>query len=248
MTAANRPESLVFAHGSAPCCKRDCPFVFLPGGFHLPTIPPHRKVNAIDLGTADKVAVAALALWFDGRELGRFDESTFAVVEIGSAFTAILVVENGRLVDASAGTRGPIGIRSRGAWDGEIAYWMSPLSKHDLFRGGLDDLGPSDRTRFANRSPGTSPGFKAVTPFQHIYLSGLGLNRPDVAALVDRGALSVRSAHQPSFAPGRLGQARRPGIGPPGRRSGRRFVRRSGPITADRPRWRIGLGRRCQAP
>ena len=73
---------------------------------------------------------------------GGLDHSTFAVVEIGSAFTAVLVVQNGRLVDASAGTRGPIGIRSGGAWDGEVAYWRCPLSKQDLFRGGLDDLGP----------------------------------------------------------------------------------------------------------
>jgi len=31
------------------------PTGFLPGGAHLPTIPPHRKVNAIDLGPADQV-------------------------------------------------------------------------------------------------------------------------------------------------------------------------------------------------
>jgi predicted butyrate kinase (DUF1464 family) len=68
--------------------------------------------------------------------------SMFAVVEIGSAFTAMMVVQDGRLVDASAGTNGPIGLRSRGAWDGEVAYWRCPLSKQDLFRGGLEDLGP----------------------------------------------------------------------------------------------------------
>ena len=103
------------------------------------------------MGTADKVAVAALALWFDALESGGFDRSTFAVVEIGSAFSAILVVEQGRLVDASAGTRGPIGLRSGGSWDGEVAYWRGPLSKDDLFRGGLADLGRSAPTPFASR-------------------------------------------------------------------------------------------------
>ena len=60
---------------------------------------------------------------------GGFEHSTFAVVEVGSAFTAILVVYRGQIVDASAGTRGPIGLRSGGAWDGEVAYWRSPLSQ-----------------------------------------------------------------------------------------------------------------------
>ena len=75
--------------------------------------PLTARSGAVDIGTADKVAVAALALWFDSIEWGGFDRSTFAVVEIGSAFSAILVVEQGRLVDASAGTRGPIGTAIR---------------------------------------------------------------------------------------------------------------------------------------
>ena len=115
--------------------------IFLPGGLHLPTIPPHRKVNSVDLGTADKVCVAALALWFDSLDSGGCEHSTFAVLEIGTAFSAILVVESGQLVDASAGTRGPIGLRSQGCWDGEVAYWRGPLTKNDLFHGGLVDLG-----------------------------------------------------------------------------------------------------------
>jgi len=159
------------------------PVVFLPGGFHLPTIPPHRKANSVDLGTADKVAVAALALWFDARAHGGFDRSTFALVEIGSAFTAMMVVQHGRLVDASAGTNGPIGLRSRGVWDGEVAYWRCPLSKQDLFRGGLEDLGPLGPDAFRESLARHLAGLRAVTPFERIYLSGAGLNRPDVARL-----------------------------------------------------------------
>jgi predicted butyrate kinase (DUF1464 family) len=159
------------------------PVVFLPGGFHLPTIPTHRKANSVDLGTADKVAVAALALWFDAQAHGGFDGSTFAVVEIGSAFTAMMVVQQGRLVDASAGTNGPMGLRSRGAWDGEVAYWRCPLSKDDLFRGGLDDLGSLGPDAFRESLGRYLAGLRAVTAFERIYLSGAGLNRPDVARL-----------------------------------------------------------------
>jgi predicted butyrate kinase (DUF1464 family) len=145
------------------------PAVFLPGGVHLPTIPAHRKANAIDLGTADKVAVVALALRMgEGPPAG----ATFAVVEVGSAFTAVLVVQGGRLVDAAAGTRGPIGARSGGAWDGEAACWLSPLSKADLFRGGLADLGSEGPDAFRESLVKHVAGLQAVTPFRRIYLSG----------------------------------------------------------------------------
>jgi predicted butyrate kinase (DUF1464 family) len=165
-----------FQHSGAP-------LVFLPGGLHLPTIPVHRKPNAVDMGTADKVCVAALALWFDALESGGFDRSTFAVVEIGSAFSAILVVEHGRLVDASAGSRGPIGLRSGGSWDGEVAYWRSPLAKDDLFRGGLVDLGPVGPAAFRESLVKHLAGVQAVTPFERIYLSGRGLDHPEIARI-----------------------------------------------------------------
>jgi predicted butyrate kinase (DUF1464 family) len=159
------------------------PLVFLPGGLHLPTIPAHRKVNTVDVGTADKVAVAALALWFDMLQSGGCGRSTFAVVEIGSAFTAILVVELGRLVDASAGSRGPIGLWSQGSWDGEVAYWRGSLSKEDLFRGGLIDLGSAGAAAFSESLIKHAAGLQAVTPFERIYLSGRGLEQPEIAGL-----------------------------------------------------------------
>jgi predicted butyrate kinase (DUF1464 family) len=163
------------------------PVVFLPGGVHLPTIPRHRKLNAIDLGTPDKVAVAALALRADRHERGDvgsdFTEATFAVVELGSAFSAVLVVERGRLVDAAAGTRGPIGMRSGGFWDGEVAYWRSPLSKDQLFRGGLIDLGPDGPDAFRESLIKHVAGLQAVTPFDRLYLSGAAADRPDIAPI-----------------------------------------------------------------
>jgi predicted butyrate kinase (DUF1464 family) len=162
------------------------PVVFLPGGIHLPSIPLHRKLNAIDMGTPDKVAVVALALRADQSARGAgadFDQAGFAVVELGSAFAAVLVVERGRLVDAAAGSRGPIGLRSRGAWDGEAAYWHAPLSKHDLFRGGLIDLGAEGPAAFRESLTRHVAALQAVTPFDRLYLSGAAVEQAEIARL-----------------------------------------------------------------
>jgi predicted butyrate kinase (DUF1464 family) len=158
------------------------PVVFLPGGIHLPSIPAHRKLNTIDMATPDKVAVAALALWAEGcARGGDYCQATFAVVELGSAFSAVLIVAGGRLVDAAAGTRGPIGVRSGGAWDGEVAYWRSPLSKNDLFRGGLCDLGSEGPEAFRESLVKHVAGLRAVTPFERIYLSGIVAAQSEIA-------------------------------------------------------------------
>src|SRR5205085_11687225 len=70
------------------------PVVFLPGVIHLPTVPAHRKLNRIDLGTADKLCVAALAL---GLSLDRLGGGA-CVVELGSAFTACLGIHAGQIL------------------------------------------------------------------------------------------------------------------------------------------------------
>lgn len=111
------------------------PVAFLPGVIHLPTVPVHRKVNRIDLGTPDKLCVAALAIDRVANTWTR--EGPICVVEIGTAFTAALVVdEHGAVIDGVGGTSGAAGWRSCGAWDGEVAYRRSPLKKLDLFSGG----------------------------------------------------------------------------------------------------------------
>src|SRR5262249_13348737 len=138
-----------------------------PGVIHLPTVPAHRKLNRIDLGTADKLCVAALAL-------AQHDLQSGCVVELGTAFTACLVLDEGRIVDSRGGTCGPFGWQSGGAWDGETAYLCGPLAKRHLFSGGV--VSWLDRAaacrRFREDLLHTVAGLQAVTPFRRIVLSG----------------------------------------------------------------------------
>jgi len=124
------------------------PVVFLPGVIHLPTVPAHRKLNRVDLGTADKLCVAALAVERISNAWTR--EGPVCVVELGTGFTAAVVLnQRGEVVDGVGGTGGPIGWRSGGAWDGEVAYLISPLAKADLFAGGAAGIADPEVRRAA---------------------------------------------------------------------------------------------------
>jgi predicted butyrate kinase (DUF1464 family) len=126
------------------------PLVFAPGAIHLPTVPAHRKWNRIDLGTADKVASAALCIADQARRLDiGFAETSFVLLELGGAFSAALAVDGGRIVDGLGGSAGPIGARACGGLDGEVAYLLgAALSKRTLFSGGaLDPDGALDLTQ-----------------------------------------------------------------------------------------------------
>lgn len=117
------------------------PAVFLPGVIHLPTVPHHRKVNRIDLGTADKVCVGALGIWDQSRRLGVPPSKTaFILIELGGAFTAGLAVRDGRIVDGIGGSGGGLGYRALGTLDGEVAYVLGRVSKSHLFSGGAADV------------------------------------------------------------------------------------------------------------
>lgn len=113
------------------------PVVYTPGVVHLPSVPAYRKQNRIDLGTADKVATAALGIWDQAKRLGcSAAETSFILLELGGAFTAALAVDRGAIVDGVGGTSGPIGWQSGGAWDGEVALLAGRITKAMLFRGG----------------------------------------------------------------------------------------------------------------
>ncbi|HEV8176949.1 MAG TPA: DUF1464 family protein [Gemmatimonadales bacterium] len=114
------------------------PVVFVPGVIHLDTVPAHRKLNRVDLGTADKLCAAALGIR-DQCDLRRCnpEQTSFILIELGGAFTAGVAVEQGQVVDGIGGTSGPIGWRSAGALDGEVAFLAGEITKSALFRGGV---------------------------------------------------------------------------------------------------------------
>jgi len=109
-----------------------------PGVVLLPTIPLHRKVNKIDMGTADKTCVTAFAIWDQAREYGiSYDETSLICVEMGFGYNAAMAVENGQIIDAVGGTifPGP-GYLTLSQMDGELAYLLGEFSKLKLFEAG----------------------------------------------------------------------------------------------------------------
>ena len=113
------------------------PIVLTPGVVHLPSVPAHRKVNRVDMGTADKVCAAALAIHEQAERRGCSERDvSFILLELGGAFTAALGIRDGSIVDGAGGTSGPLGIRAAGALDGEVAFLAGAITKGHLFAGG----------------------------------------------------------------------------------------------------------------
>jgi predicted butyrate kinase (DUF1464 family) len=134
--------------------------VLTPGVIHLPTVPAHRKVNRVDMGTADKVCAAALAIHDQARRLGCPERDvSLILLELGGAFTAALAVRDGAIVDGVGGSSGPLGLRAAGALDAEVAYLAGTFSKDAVFSGGAATIaGLPDAGAEALSSPGTPQG------------------------------------------------------------------------------------------
>jgi predicted butyrate kinase (DUF1464 family) len=145
------------------------PMLYTPGVIHLDTVPEHRKLNRVDLGTADKLAAAVLGIH---QECERYncppEQVSFILVELGGAFTAAVAVESGQLVDGIGGTSGPIGWRSAGALDGEVAFLAGHISKAALFQGGVSTLLERAPTlALAAREAYAEGAMKAVRQLRH---------------------------------------------------------------------------------
>lgn len=175
--------------------------LFLPGVIHLDTVPEHRKLNRVDLGTADKLCAAALAVAEQAeRRRCAPEEVSLILLELGGAFTAALAVEAGRIVDGVGGSSGPLGWRAAGALDGEAAFLAGTVTKAMLFSGGVETIAAADpRRRPAALEAWLEGAVKAV--------QALRVSAPSAAEVL----LSGRRADDPGV-PTRLAERLGPGL------------------------------------
>ncbi len=118
--------------------RRGLPAVLIPGVVNLPTVPVSRKLNRVDMGTADKLAVAALGVHEVSEEHGiPYDRVDYVHVEMGFGYSAVMAVRGGRVVDGIGGTTmpGPAFLTS-GALDLETVQAVSSFEKSDVFTSG----------------------------------------------------------------------------------------------------------------
>jgi predicted butyrate kinase (DUF1464 family) len=136
------------------------PVYFTPGVIHLPTVPAYRKVNKLDMGTADKVCCVALAMR-DQAELHGLDykETSFILAEMGYAFNAVIGLSGGKIVDGLGGTAGGPGFIALGNMDAELAVRLGKFPALVLYSGGVrdmsgrEDLSPEELARHPGRYP-----------------------------------------------------------------------------------------------
>ena len=187
------------------------PVVLTPGVIHLASVPAHRKVNRVDMGTADKVCAAALAISeYGSREGAEPTEVSVILLELGGAFSAAVAIDHGRIVDGVGGSSGPIGAHAVGALDGEVAFLAGTIAKGMLFRGGASTIADMEDASFDEFAAATTPraqlafsafiesAIKAVAallvsaPEAHnVILSGRATTHPRVAGELTRGLAGI---------------------------------------------------------
>ncbi len=115
-----------------------CNVFVIPGVKHLSSVPAHRKINRLDLGTPDKVCTVAYSMDLLQNELNiPYRDMNFILVELGAGFNAFLRIMNGTIVDGIGGSNASFGCRSGGALDSEVAYLIGQIRKKNVFEGGI---------------------------------------------------------------------------------------------------------------
>ncbi|MDW7987882.1 MAG: DUF1464 family protein [candidate division WOR-3 bacterium] len=121
--------------------KLSLPVYFTPGVIHLPTVPYYRKLNKMDMGTADKLCIVALAIkdQIEQRKIP-VSKTSFILLEMGFGFTSGIAVKNGKVIDGLGGTSGFPGFLGSGHLDGELAIRFNKMPQKILFQGGAQSL------------------------------------------------------------------------------------------------------------
>ena len=179
------------------------PVFFTPGVIHLSTVPAHRKVNRVDMGTADKVCAAALAVAQQAERGSRpIAQVSLVLLELGGAFSAVIAVGGGKIVDGVGGSSGPLGFRAAGALDGEVAFLAGSVSKAMLFTGGAaaiagwDDAGASPERFGTPATPPEGVAWDAFVESVAKYAAALALSVPSPTEFVLSGRLAQVGAVQ----------------------------------------------------
>jgi len=124
--------------------------VLLPGVKHLPTVPKYRKINRVDMGTADKVCAVAFALTSLLEQDNELPDPkiwpSFIHCELGFGFNAFIGVESGRIVDGIGGSYSTLGFSGGGALDSELAFLLGRIPKKMIYRGGIRTIGYGNLT------------------------------------------------------------------------------------------------------
>ena len=143
------------------------PGIIVPGVKHLPTIPRYRKINKIDMGTADKLCTVVTGIRDQIERLKIQPTNTnFIMAELGFGFTAVLAIENGQVIDGIGGSN-IMGFKACGGLDGELAYLIKNVKKSTIYGGGLSsisghkDLTLNQFTRLVNNDHQTKLAFQA---------------------------------------------------------------------------------------
>ncbi|UCH03065.1 MAG: DUF1464 family protein [Candidatus Bathyarchaeota archaeon] len=122
--------------------RRNWPVCYIPGVIHLPTVPKYRKINKMDMGTADKLSVAVLGVQDQARRLQiPYSDVSFIHIEMGFGYNAILGVNQGKIVDGIGGTtiNGP-GFLTISSIDAELVQIVEKWEKADVFSGGCASI------------------------------------------------------------------------------------------------------------
>lgn len=141
--------------------------IIVPGVKHLPTVPKYRKINKIDMGTADKICTVVTGIR-DQMERYKISpkDTNFIMVEIGFGFTAVLAIENGQIIDGIGGSN-IMGFRACGSLDGELAYLIKTIHKKNIYKGGVayisgySNLSLKEITLLAEKDEQTKMALKA---------------------------------------------------------------------------------------